>query len=110
MALKAGETSTRIDIVFDVYRDVSIKDYERAAGGEQNGLQLQNITASQIVWQWRTFLSQGGNKTSLIEFLVKEWQKPAYVEKLSGKNLFVTTEDVCYMISAAGTGDVPELE
>ena len=93
MALKDGSSSDRIDIVFDTYQDTSIKNCERLARGEELGLKLQDITASQIVRQWRSFLAHVGNKSSLISFLVSEWRKPDYTKHLNGKVLFVTTED-----------------
>jgi len=99
MALKDGSTSDRIDIVFDTYQDTSIKNCERLARGEELGLKLQDITASQVVRQWSSFLAHVGNKSSLISFLVSEWRKPDYSKHPNGKELFVTTEDKCYKIT-----------
>ena len=73
MALnEGGPQSTRIDLVFDTYREISIKNLERSVRGEIQGVQLTNVTASKIIRQWRKFLSQMKNKTSLIRFLVEE--------------------------------------
>lgn len=110
MALKDGSTSDRIDIVFDTYQDTSIKNCERLARGEELGLKLQDITASQIVRQWRSFLAHVGNKWSLNSFLVSEWRKPDYTKHLNGKVLFVTTEDKCYKITTEGHQEVLELQ
>ena len=63
---EGGPQSTRIDIVFDTYREISIKNVERGIREEVQGVQLANITATQIIRQWRRFLSQMKNKTSLI--------------------------------------------
>jgi len=94
MALKDGSTSDRIDIVFDTYQDTSIKKYERLVRGEKLGLKFQDITASQIVRQFRSLLAHVGNNSSLISFLVSEWRKPDYTKHLNGKVLFVTTEEI----------------
>jgi len=51
MALSEGSKSTRIDVVFDTYRENSIKNSERSARGEENGHQLHGITSTQIVRQ-----------------------------------------------------------
>ena len=110
MALKDGSTSDRIDIVFDTYKDTSIENCERLTRGEELGLKLQDITASQIVRQWRSFLAYVGNKSSLISFLVSEWRKPDYAKRLNGKVLFVTTEDKCYKITTEGNQEVLELQ
>ena len=58
MALKEGGQSKRIDVVFDTYQENSIKNSERSVRGEETGHQLQSITGTQIVRQWRTFLSR----------------------------------------------------
>ena len=44
MVLKEGAHSSRIDIVFATYRDMSIKNVERTLQLDDRGLQLQNIS------------------------------------------------------------------
>lgn len=110
MALKDGITSQRIDIVFDTYRENSIKDSERLARGEDLGMELKNITSSQVVRQWRKFLSHIGNKSSLIMFLVQEWKKSEYRKRLHGKVLFATCQDCCYQITADSIQEVVALK
>ena len=46
-ALCAGSGSYRIDVVFDVYKDVSIKNAERVNCGSDSGLFFSNIVAGQ---------------------------------------------------------------
>lgn len=53
------------------------------------------------------------NKTSLITFLVSEWRKAPYREKLQGKVLYVTVDDKCYRITSLtsqGSVEVPALQ
>ena len=71
MVLKEGTQSSRIDIVFDTYRDMSIKNVERTLQLDDRGLQLQNISETQLVKQWKTFLRQSYNKACLIQFLLE---------------------------------------
>ena len=85
MASKEGNQSQRIDVVFDTYKENSIKNSERSVRGEETGHQLQSITSSQIVRQWRTFLSRIKNKSNLIAFIVNEWGKEQYRAKLQEK-------------------------
>lgn len=101
--------SNRVDVVFDTYEDISIKTIERTSRGEEQGLQLNNITATQLVRQWRSFLKQVNNKSSLIEFFVREWQKAPYTDKLADKELFVTHRDKCWKITGNECKEVPEL-
>ena len=82
MAVHEGSQSKRIDVVFDTYRELSIKNAERSKRGEVPGVQLAQISASQLVKQWRKFLSEVKNKTSLIKFLVEEWKTTEYSERL----------------------------
>ena len=82
MALNEGRHSKRNDVVFDTYQKNCIKNSERLLCGGETGHQLQSITSTQIVRQWRTFLSRISNKTNLITFIVSEWKKALYREKL----------------------------
>ena len=79
--------------------------------GEVPGVEVVNITAPQLSKQQQTFLSQVKNKTSLIRFLVEEWQTEQYVERVqrNRKELYVTCGEKCWRISGDRTVEVPEL-
>lgn len=81
----------------------------KANFGEDLRFQVASITASQIVRQWRKFLAQVRNKTSLIKFLAEERKRQQYREKLNGKTLYVTRECQCWKITEEGSEEVPEL-
>ena len=51
IAIQSGNASSRIDIVFDVYKDNSIKTAECEGRGEATGLAHGNIVAGQIIQQ-----------------------------------------------------------
>ena len=72
MALREGAPCKRIDVVFDTYQEMSIKNSERSLRGEESGHELRSITSAQIVKQWRSFLKKVNNKTALINFIVRE--------------------------------------
>ena len=109
MVLKEGSHSSQIDIVFDTYRDMSIKNVERTLRGDDQGLQLQNISETQLVKQLKKFLQQSCNKASLIQFLLNVWKKQKYTDKLVGKCLYVTHLDKCWKITQGCCGEVPAL-
>ena len=109
MAMKEGVWCNRIDVVFDTYKELSIKNCEQQLRGEESGHQLVNITSTQIVRQWRNFLTRVSNKTSLITFIVNEWRKEACRQKLEEKLLYVNAGDTCYRITAEGS-EVPTLK
>ena len=98
MALREGEQCKRIDVVFDTYQEISIKNSERSKPGEETGHQLRSIPSSQIVRQWRTFLTKVNNKTSLISFIVDKWRTERFRQKLGNKELFATTKALCFRI------------
>ena len=101
MAISEASLSTRLDIVFDTYKPLSIK-YNERANRARAGVQVQNIAPGQKITQWRKFLAQESNKTSLIKFLIQEWRTEKYLEKLGHlhKVLFVTCEEKCFRFSA----------
>jgi len=107
MAIKEGVWCNRIDVVFDTYKELSIKNSERQLRGEEPGHQLVNITSTQIVRQWRNFLTRVSNKTSLT-FIVNEWRKEACRQKLEEKPLYANAGDTYYRITAKGS-EVPAL-
>lgn len=109
-ALHEGSHSQRIDIVFDVYKEQSIKNMERLSRSTETGVQFKNISSGQIVRQWRNFLTNSKNKTSLIEFLLHEWMKPRSLDSLGDKVLFVTCGSKCYKLKADTSQEVPDLE
>ena len=110
-AIREGSQSKRIDVVFDTYQENSIKNSELSVRGEETRHQLQSITSAQIVRQWRTFLSRIVNKNALITFLVNEWKKALYREKLqNGKILYVTVDDKCYKITSRGSVEISALQ
>ena len=90
--LQVGTKSQRIDVVFDVYREISIKNTERANRGADMGIQFRNIAPGYSIQQWRKLLDSSSNKASLIKFLVNTWKQPFQGEKLQEKVLYVTCE------------------
>lgn len=110
MALNEGSQSNRVDVVFDTYCENSIKDSERSLRGEESGHQLQGITGTMIVRQWRNFLTRVKNKSSLISFIVGEWRMAEFREKLKEKVLYATVSDRCYRITSEGSNEVPALQ
>lgn len=94
--LNEGGTSDRIDVVFDDYREESIKNAERVNRGEGSASEYRNIQADHKVKQWRRFLCSSKNKQAFIVFVTSEWKKDKYKEKLLGKTLVITCGDKCY--------------
>ena len=64
MVFKEGSHSSRIDIVLDTYRNMSINNVERTLRVDDQGLQLQNISETQLAKQWKKFFRQSYNKAS----------------------------------------------
>jgi len=110
MVLKEGNCSKRIDVVFDTYKENSIKNSERLLRGEETGHHLQSIASTQIVRQWRNFLSRASNKTSVIAFMVSEWKGTQHRGKLGEKTLYATTGEECFKITSDGCIQVASLQ
>ena len=108
--LNEGGSSDRIDVVFDDYREESIKNAERENRGEGSGSEYRNIQADHKIKQWRKFLRSSKNKQAFIVFVTNEWKKDKYMEKLSGKTLVVTCGNSCYQLSSGVVQPISELE
>ena len=109
MVLGEGAHSKRIDVVFDTYQEMWIKNSQRSLRGEESGHPLQNITSAQIVKQWRSFLRKVNNKTALIGFIVREWRTERLRQKLNDKELYATTETLCFKITSQASEEVTAL-
>ena len=95
--LSTGLESTHIDVVFDVYKDYSIKNAERKRRCEHR------LTGSQTIRQWNTFLGNNTNKTELVKFLASEWRK-----KELRKEVHVTCKNRCIRLNDGK--EISELE
>ena len=62
--------SERIDVVFDVYRQLSIKGAKRAMQGSEMGIRFTNIIPGHMIQQWRRLLFCDSSETKLISFMV----------------------------------------
>ena len=105
--LAEASHSTRVDIVFDVYNEASIKHMERVARGADSGTEVRQITAGHRVQQWKKFLQRNNNKTNLATFLLKEWGKEQSRTRLGEKVLY--TKDQCYKLTQQGVHKVADL-
>lgn len=96
MILHESPDSERIGVVFDVYKESSVKNTERSRKTSATiGTQFKNIAPGHKVQQWRKFLANSANKKSLLKFLTNEWKQEKCRQKLLDKTLFIAYEDVC---------------
>ena len=96
--LREGAECQRIDVVFDVYREVTIKQAERDKRGEDTGTKFKNIAPGHRVQLWRAFLSSSDNKSSFIKFLSNQWTDSHRRQRLNEKVLYVTCEEDCHKV------------
>ena len=95
--------SRHIDVVFDVYQDISIKNGERtkrSSGSE--GIRYKNIMPGYQIKTWNKFLTISSNKGELVQFLVCQWKKAEFREKLGERTVSVTItmQDQCWKLDS----------
>ena len=78
-------TANRVDVVFDVYVESSIKDVERSCRSHGE-LELKKIIGTAEIKQWTLRLSTKENKNKLIRFIVQQWKNNC---KLEGNKVFM---------------------
>ena len=105
--LKAGMKARRI--VFDKYRNKSIKNIERSRRS-RGKLGFKRIVASAEIKQWGSFLSSNENKSSLVTFIVSEWERREYRSKILRKDLFVTDGSRTFIINSQEVREEVQLE
>ena len=107
LAVTNSSKAARVDIVFDVYRDDSIKLAER--GHRSVGtIQFKQIIGAAPIKQWGSFLSDGKNKEELIRFLVRRWKTKTSV--IGNKKLYIAFDEECIRIDGGRAESVPQLQ
>ena len=92
--ISGSRLTRRIDVVFDVYWDSSIKKAERVRRS-MGKLEFSSIIPTQKIQQWHSFLYNGTKNTSLVAFLNEEWKKEKHMPYFEGWQIFLTCGDVC---------------
>ena len=89
VVLREGAMSQRIDVVFDVSKESSIKNAERLKRGSGSSIKFSSNAPGHKIKKWRN-LSEADNKTQLIEFLVADWKTENKRSLIKDKVLPVT--------------------
>lgn len=108
--MHASEGSERIDVVFDVYHDQSIKAAERAHRGSEDGVAFTKIMAGHKIHNWRRLLACTDSKTKLNTFLAENWKEQEKREKLGSRTMFVTCGNICIKLTSEGWQEVDDLK
>ena len=102
-AMATSGNASRIDIVFDVYRDNSIKNAER--GNRVTGkLEVKKVIGAQKIKQFTSLLSHGKNKMALIRFLASRWKLKH--DSIGTTEVYVAFDTTCICLN---DNDVPAL-
>ena len=110
IVIREGDKCDRVDVVFDVYREGSIKDAERVNWGSGSGVKFRSLATGHKVKQWRSFLPEAKNNTMLIEFITEEWKSNESKSMIGQKTLFVTCGQKCWRIGQMGVSLVIDLK
>ena len=104
--------SKRIDVVFDIYKQISIKNVERSkrAASGSDGIKYKNILPAYKVKSWSKLLSVTSNKIEIVKFLLLQWTNPEFRSKLVDRTMYVTSEDQCWKLTSSTSELVPELQ
>ena len=104
-----GTASRRIDVVFDLYREVSIKNLERLKRVcTFDSLHCKNIRPAYMMKI--TELGVTANKPEIVQLLVSQWKTEAFRGRLSNRTMYVTTKDPCWRVEVTTCEPVPELQ
>jgi hypothetical protein len=110
--LKEGAGCKRIDVVFDVYREISIKNAEQAARAGEDTITYKHIAPGTKITQWKNFLHSSINKNNFIQFLVSQWQEDRCRCRLKDESvlLYVTCGEYGFKITANDVEEVHDLK
>ena len=98
--LAEGNGSSRLDVIFDVYREKSIKNAERKKrANTTTAQQYKNILATHKIKQWHHFLQSASNKANLIRFLCNVWKAEPFRSRLGDKHLYFGYDEECLKLT-----------
>ena len=103
--LSSSRGAKRIDVVFDVYMENSIKSAERLRRSTEN-LTFQQLIPSYPVKQYNQFLSSPANKLELIKFLRDQWKQEEHSLTVESGTFYVTYDEKCFQLSKEGMLEV----
>ena len=105
-------SSKRIDVVFETYKQISIKSVERSklASSGSDGIKYKNILPGYKVKSWSKLLCVASNKIEVVKFLLLEWKNHEFRSKLVDRKLYVTSENQCWKLTSSTCELVPELQ
>ena len=103
--------SKRIDVVFNVYQEQSIKNVERSKRAPgSDGIKYKNILPGYKVKSWSKLLSIASNKVEIVKLFVSQCKKEEVRSKLGDRTLYVTIQDECRKLDFTMSEPVPELK
>ena len=88
----------RLDIVFNVYKSRSIKDFERTRRMHSGSPIIKIVSKDQPTpKQWKKFLGSSSNKNNLIEFLLESWKTFDFKFVGNFLHLYITSGSKCFV-------------
>ena len=89
----------RLDLIFDVYREHSIKSAERVNRGSQTGVMFIEIRPAHKIKNWKRLLASTETKSKLTKFLAERWKEEKIRAKLGERVMFVTFGEHCFKLT-----------
>ena len=108
--IHASGASERIDVVFHVYQDQSIKAAERTNRRSEDGVAFKKILPGHKIQNWRRLLACTESKSKLTSFLAENWKGQRKREKLGNRGMFVTCGDLGLKLTHDSWQEVDELK
>ncbi len=91
-ALHTSFNCSRVDIGFDSYHKISMKQAEKKARSSTNGILYSELAKSHRIQPWKNVLACSESKTAIVNFLVQHCNDDKYLQKLDGKKLYMAVE------------------
>ena len=107
--LNDGRGSSRIDVVFDIYQEKSVKTAERAERGSKLGIVFSQIQPGHRIKNWKRILANTETKAKLTKFMAENWKELRQREKLHDVILMVTSGERCFRLTKDDVTEITEL-
>ena len=109
--LREGVNVHIIDVVFDVYREDSIKNAERSNSGRTTGIQFRNMAPGHRIQQWRSVSAARPTRPTSQGSWWPSGRHPWKLRaNLNDKPLYIASQETCLHITKDQWAEVAGLQ
>lgn len=82
----------------DISSITEVERFRRAAG--DSSTRIIRGPSTKLPRNWKSFLTNGDNKTAVIRLILNEWEDDKYASKLKNRKIYLSFQDNCTLLTS----------